>query len=213
MIKAIFWDNDGILVDTEPLYFQATREVLAHYKVELTREEFIRISLQQGQSAFDLAREQGYDHAELEQMRQQRNQRYTLLLEEGAAPLPHVEETLKALHNRFRMGIVTSSLTEHFNAIHSQTGLLPYFEFTLTREQYTQTKPHPEPYRKALLRCDLSPQECIVIEDSERGLAAAVAAGLRCIAIPTELTRGGDFSRAYAVLEDVRELPSLLSRI
>ncbi|MGE4343162.1 MAG: HAD family hydrolase [Geoalkalibacter sp.] len=213
MIKAIFWDNDGILVDTEPLYFQATREVLAHHNVVLTREEFIRISLQQGQSAFDLARDQGYDPAELEQMRRQRNRRYTRLLEEGAEALPHVEETLKALYGRFRMGIVTSSLAEHFNAIHSQTGLLPYFDFTLTREQYAQTKPHPEPYLTALLRCGLSPKECIVIEDSERGLAAAVAAGLRCIAIPTELTRGGDFSQAFAVLEDVSEISSLLSRI
>ena len=63
------------------------------------------------------------------------------------------------------------------------------------------------------MRCGLSRQECIVIEDSERGLAAAVAAGLRCIAIPTELTRGGDFSQAFAVIEDVREIPSILNRI
>jgi len=213
MVKAIFWDNDGILVDTEPLYFQATRETLNAHGIALEREEFIRISLQQGRSAFDLARERGHGPEALEQMRQRRNQRYTDLLNKGTQPLPYVEETLKTLQGRCRMAVVTSSLTEHFDAIHAHTGLLPYFDFILTREQYHHTKPHPEPYLHALARFKTEPQNCVVVEDSERGLAAAVAARLRCIAVPTELTRNGDFSSAIAVLSDLRQLPSLIETL
>ncbi|MYF91947.1 MAG: HAD family phosphatase, partial [Gemmatimonadetes bacterium] len=54
MIRAILWDNDGVLVDTEGLYFQAGREVLATQGVELPQEDFVEQSLQKGQSVFDL---------------------------------------------------------------------------------------------------------------------------------------------------------------
>ena len=59
MIRAIFWDNDGVLVDTEKLYFQATRELLARTGVTLTESLFKRISLTEGRSAFALAAEKG----------------------------------------------------------------------------------------------------------------------------------------------------------
>ena len=59
MIRAVFWDNDGVLVDTEKLYFQATRELLLRAGVTLTPELFKRISLGEGRSAFDLAEERG----------------------------------------------------------------------------------------------------------------------------------------------------------
>jgi beta-phosphoglucomutase-like phosphatase (HAD superfamily) len=54
MLKALLWDNDGVLVDTEELYFRATREVLLEVDIDLSRNLFIRISLEQGRSAFDL---------------------------------------------------------------------------------------------------------------------------------------------------------------
>jgi beta-phosphoglucomutase-like phosphatase (HAD superfamily) len=61
MLKVILWDNDGLLVDTEELYFSVTREVLSEVGIDLTLEMFIEISLTRGQSAFDLAVDQGFD--------------------------------------------------------------------------------------------------------------------------------------------------------
>jgi HAD superfamily hydrolase (TIGR01509 family) len=210
MIKAIFWDNDGVLVDTEPLYFQATREVLAEAGVVLSREEFIRISLREGRSAFDLARDQGAAPAALEDMRRERNRRYAEFLAQGIAPLPGVADTLSALHGRCQMAIVTSCLQEHFDLIHRHTNILHYFDFILTREHYRHTKPHPEPYLSALRRSGLSPGQCLVIEDTERGLHAADAAGLACAVIPNELTAAGDFSKACRVLDSIHQVVDLL---
>ncbi|KIH77006.1 haloacid dehalogenase superfamily, subfamily IA, variant 3 with third motif having DD or ED [Geoalkalibacter ferrihydriticus] len=210
MIKAIFWDNDGVLVDTEPLYFQATREVLAETGVALSREAFIRISLQQGRSAFDLARDQGATPRELEDMRRQRNERYSALLAHAPPALPWVKETLHALHGRCRMAIVTSSLREHFDIIHRNTGILGYFDFILTREDYQHTKPHPEPYLTALKRSGIAPAHCLVVEDTQRGLQSSVDAGLACAVIPNGLTGDSDFSRACHVLGDIREVIGLL---
>lgn len=211
MIKALFWDNDGVLVDTEHLYFRATRQVLrARAGIHLERDDFIRISLQQGRSVFSLASERGSDSEACERMRQERNALYAQLLSREAAAIDGVEETLQTLQGRLQMAIVTSSLGEHFDIIHGRTGLLKYFDFWLTREDYRQTKPHPEPYLSALERSRLQPEECLVIEDTQRGLRAALAAGIPCLVIPGELTRGHDFSGARGILQDVREIPSFL---
>ncbi|WP_429884491.1 HAD family hydrolase [Geoalkalibacter halelectricus] len=210
MIKAIFWDNDGVLVDTEPLYFSATRAVLAEAGVALSREAFIRISLEEGRSVFDLARNQGAAPDDLERLRRLRNHRYGELLASGMAALPGVEETLRALHGHCLMAIVTSSLREHFDIIHRHTGILKYFDFILTREDYQHTKPHPEPYLTALARSGLAPRQCLVVEDTRRGLRSAVEAGLGCAVIPNGLTHASDFSEARHVLSDVRQVAALL---
>jgi len=207
MVKAIFWDNDGVLVDTENLYFRATAEVLAGLGIELTRQQFIEISLQAGGSLFSLV-PAAVGKAELEALRRARNDRYAELLNLETKIVPGAEETLSSLHGRVRMAIVTSSRPEHFSIIHRKSGLLKYFDFVLTREQYVHSKPHPEPYLMALQRSGFQPEECCVIEDSERGLHAAHCAGLRCLAIPGELNRKGDFSLAERILNDIREVPS-----
>jgi HAD superfamily hydrolase (TIGR01509 family) len=209
VIKGIFWDNDGILVDTEPLYFRASGEVLAGFGVELTRQQFIDISLTAGSSLFTLVADQ-LTTAEMEAARQARDERYAELLSHEVRILPGVEETLASLHGKVRMAIVTSSRPEHFALIHKRSGLLGYFDFVLTRDDYVCSKPHPEPYLTALRKSGLRPEDCRVIEDSERGLLAARRAGLRCLVIPGTLTRNGDFSAAERVLADIREVPAAL---
>lgn len=206
MVKAVLWDNDGVLVDTEELYFSATRDVLSKVGVDLTRDLFIQISLSQGRSTFDLAAEQGLSQEVITQLRADRNRRYSNLLKGGVRVLDGVEDTLRQLHGKVLMGVVTSSPREHFEIIHTATGLLPYFDFVLTREDYRKSKPDPDPFLTAIKRNGLKREHCIIVEDSERGLDAAKAAGIRCILVPNRLTQGGNFSGAYRVLESAREV-------
>jgi HAD superfamily hydrolase (TIGR01509 family) len=213
VIRTIFWDNDGVLVDTEALYLEATQGVLATVGVDLTTEEFIRLSLQEGQSAFDLARKQGLTSEEVEGLRSTRNERYSDLLRAGVPVFDGAREVLGRLHGTIPMGIVTSSLREHFEIIHESTGLLPYFDFALTRESYDRTKPHPDPYLAAIEHCRVKPEECVVVEDSARGLLAARRAGVRCIVVPNALTQGQDFAGAQAVVRDLRAAEAELMRL
>ena len=209
-LRAVFWDNDGVLVDTEGLYFDATCAVLAQAGCALSREQFIELSLRQGRSAFDPVRETLGEEA-VERLRGERNARYAERLAAGIEALDGIETALAALHGRVVMGVVTSSNPEHFEIAHRSTGLLRYFDFVLTNRDYERTKPHPAPYLAALVRCGLAAEQCIAIEDSERGLAAARAAGLRCIVVPRGLTRGGSFDGAYRVLEHARQIESALA--
>ena len=206
-IQALFWDNDGILVDTEPLYFQATAESLREIGIDLTESHYRSLSLTEGRSSFDLAVEQGLSPETVTAMIERRNRRYTELLRKGVLVMDGVEEALAALSCRLTMGIVTSSRRVHFEVMHQGTGrLLSHFAFTLTREDYQRSKPNPEPYRLALSRVGLPPEACLAIEDSPRGLESAVAAGLRCIVVPNALTRGSDFTVAWRVLSNCREI-------
>jgi beta-phosphoglucomutase-like phosphatase (HAD superfamily) len=184
MLKAILWDNDGGLVDTEGLYFQACRDELAAQGIAIDEADFAATFLKssEGIRAFvgDL------DKAKFQALRTRRNGRYSALLRRGVEPIAGVEEALKKLRGKVRMGVVTSSRGDHFEMIHASSGLLPYFDFVLVREDYGESKPDPE-----------------------RGLLAAVAAGIRCAVIPQGLTRTSDFSQAYAVLNDIGELAPL----
>jgi HAD superfamily hydrolase (TIGR01509 family) len=210
----VLWDNDGVLVDTEGMYFQACREVLGSVGIELSLEQFKDISLRQGESTFVLATEQGLDADEVSRLRQQRDHVYVHLIKTGTPAIPGAEEVLRSLFGRVRMGVVTSARREHFDAIHAKSGLVQYFDFVLTREDYVRSKPHPEPYLTALQRYDLDRDRCIVIEDSERGLKAASAAGLECVVVLSEWTKDGDFGRAVAVVEDLGgALEEILTRM
>ena len=204
----IFWDNDGVLVDTEGLYFQASREALEQIDFSLSAQQFADISLASGRSVFELATA---DRQVMARLRHWRNLRYSALLAGQELVLPGVRETLARLANRASMAIVTSSRRDHFELIHSGSGLLPYFEFILCREDYREAKPDPEPYLLALQRSGRDARHCLVIEDSVRGLMAAKAAGLECWVIPSRQTRDQGFTAADRILGGIGELPELLS--
>lgn len=210
--SAILWDNDGVLVDTEVLYYEATRRIFASAGCELPREAFIDASLRRGVSAFELIAGR-FTPAEIEELRQRRNRLYHEIVGRGVRVNPGVRECLDLLRPRLRMGVVTGSRRDHFEAMHRTSGLLPYFEFALTHDEYQRSKPHPEPYLTAIERYRLDRRSTVVVEDSERGVRSAVAAGLCCIAVPNELTREGDFSAAAAILDSVAQLPGALERL
>jgi HAD superfamily hydrolase (TIGR01509 family) len=155
---------------------------------------------------FDLAEERGVSAEAIAGLREKRNGRYSELLRGDTQVLDGVEETLWQLRGRVSMGVVTGSRGEHFEIIHASTDLLPYFGFVLTREDYGEAKPAPDAYLTAMARQGLAPEDCLVVEDSERGFKAARDAGIRCLVVPNALTRGGDFSGAYKVLDGIREV-------
>jgi HAD superfamily hydrolase (TIGR01509 family) len=211
VIEAILWDNDGVLVDTEHLYFQATQRVLASVGVMLTEQQYIDLFLTEGRGAWHLVEGRGVGDAEIARLREERNEIYGRLLRQGPLVLPGIVETLDALRGRYVMGVVTSSRKDHFDLIHEHTGLLQYFDFVLTASDYPRVKPYPDPYLAAVERSGVEADACIAIEDSERGLEAATLAGVGCIVVPTALTRGGRFAKAQRVLASVSEIPAALS--
>jgi len=209
----VLWDNDGVLVDTERLFFRSTSEVLAQVGVSFTKKDFIEISLRQGQSAFSLAEEKGLTAAQIEDLREKRNQLYSKYLRMTPCVIDGVEDVLKELYGRVSMAVVTSSRRDHFDIIHAHSGLLQYFDFFLTLEDYPRSKPAPDPYLTALKRHQIRPEDCVVVEDSERGLASALAAGLRCLVIPNEMASGSAYRGALKILDRISDVPAEVMRL
>ena len=204
-MKAVFFDNDGVLVETEHLYFRATREIFERRGILLTEEMYVEHFLRQGNGAWFLLEQKDCPPQEIESLRRERNRIYAELLREETVLIPGVDAALQRLRGKVLMAIVTSSRRDHFELIHRQTGILPYFDFSLTREDYKKAKPDPEPYLQAIHRTGCPAHECLVLEDSERGLASAAAAGLRCIVIPRGMSASGSFAGAYRIRRNLAE--------
>lgn len=211
--RAILWDNDGVLVDTEPVFYEVSRQALAEYGVTLSEELYVDFSLRRGRSLFELVAQRGVAPDEIARSKQRRNARYLDRLRAGVPLVEGVRASVETLSGVLPMAIVTSSFRDHFDAIHRPLGLLEHFEFVLADGDYPRHKPSPDPYLEAAERLGLDPADCLVVEDSERGLQAAVSAGMRCVVVPRGFTRGGDFARAHDVLESAAELPRVLEAL
>jgi HAD superfamily hydrolase (TIGR01509 family) len=207
MIKAILWDNDGVLVNTEYLFYEANREMFRPHGIELSERHFYDWYLADNCGAWHLLAERGMGKEEMDAMRAVRDQRHSVrLASESPLAIPGIAQVLERFSERVPMGIVTGSRRDHFDIIHGPLDLLRHFRFAVTAEDYEHSKPSPEPYLLGLDKLGLPASECLAIEDSPRGLQAALAAGLTCIAIRAPLTRDCPFTGAWRVVDTMAQL-------
>ena len=211
MVQAVLWDNDGILVDSEFVFYEVTRAAFAELGLELTKDIWGLQYLGEGKSSREIAGEMGGDPAEFNRILDDRNARYREVLRNSPpAVRAQVPETLAQLSGRVKLGIVTGSHRDQFQHMHQSSGLIDLFDVIITGDDWKDPKPDPGLYLAALEVLDLPAGECIAVEDTKRGLRAAVNAGIACVVIPTELTRMQDFTGALAV---ENEISSVLKHI
>jgi len=86
-------------------------------------------------------------------------------------------------------------------------------DFTLCVEEYPRSKPHPDPYLAGMKKLNASKEECLVIEDSQRGLTSAVNACIECAVVANEFTATHDFSKATYKIAKIKDLVGLLKKI
>ena len=207
--KYILWDNDGVLVNTEQWYFAATREALAELGVHLPIDAYQQIMIQ-GRSSWELAAQAGVDPQQIKDGQDLRDELYRTYLSNNDLRIKGVFEVLSELAQHYQMAIVTTCRRDDFELIHSNLDLLQFMQFVLTREDYAESKPHPEPYLTALQKFSATSSQALVVEDSERGLRAARAAAIDCAVVDYHFTRGHDFSAAQYRLQTLTELLQLL---
>jgi HAD superfamily hydrolase (TIGR01509 family) len=211
MIEAVLWDNDGVLVDTETLFFQTTRLAFAQLGLDLTEEIWGSHYLGAGKTSREIAALLSGDDARISAMLEERNQQYRQVLQQPPALRPHVRETLDQLSGRVRLAVVTGSPRDQFELMHRSSGLLKFFEAVVTGDECSNPKPNPDLYLAGLKALGVRPERCLAVEDSPRGLTAARAAGVPCLVVPTHLTRNLDFAGALAVADDVSSVLRWLS--
>jgi HAD superfamily hydrolase (TIGR01509 family) len=212
MYRYILWDNDGVLVDTEVLFFRATQQIFMELSLELTEEVYHDYMIR-GERCWEIARQSGMTDAAIDEAIRVRDGYYRAMLHNEDIEIPGVRDVLRQLSASHDMAIVTTANRDYFSWIHEDRDITDHMHFVLTFEDYERPKPQPDPYLMALERFGAAPHEAVVIEDTERGLRSAAAAGIDCIIIRNDFTRRHDFSRAARVLESITELPDALTSL
>ncbi len=210
--KYLLFDHDGVLVETEYWYFMANKRALSELGFELTLELHLEY-MKRGYSFSDLEALSKLDPDVVSSKHHDRNRYYQSYLQNEDIEIKGVQSVLEILSTHYRMAIVTTSRPQDFELIHKNRPLVSWMDFVLTREDYIKAKPDPEPYLAALDRFRGAKEEAIVIEDSERGLRSALAAGLDCVVVHNEFTRSHDFSKAQHQIHTLSELPALLANL
>ena len=209
MKKYILFDHDGVLVDTEYWFFMSNQQALAELGIELDKSLHLK-NMVKGLSCWDYARSMGADETSILAARLRRNQYYQNYLKTEDIEIAGVEDLLSELATDYKMAIITTSKRNDFELIHKDRNIVRHMEFVLAREDYTNAKPYPEPYLTGLTRFGALKDEALIIEDSERGLRSAVAAGIDCAVIYNEFTETHDFSKATHEIKSLSDLPALL---
>jgi HAD superfamily hydrolase (TIGR01509 family) len=210
-IRYVLWDNDGVLVDTEGGYFDATRRALAECGITLDRAHYMQIRAR-GDSAWQLAIDAKLPPETIARHRDARDEYYQTFIAGSSLEIPGVHDVLDRLSARYRMAIVTTSKRRDFDLIHRERRLVRHMQFVLTREDFVKEKPAPDSYLAALARFGARPEEAVVIEDSAQGLNAARAAGIRCIVVHNGFF--GDmheFDGAVHKLRSIADVPDALA--
>ncbi|MEA1919228.1 MAG: HAD family hydrolase [Campylobacterota bacterium] len=209
MKKYILFDNDGVLVETEIWYYRANAKILKSMGIDMGPEQYKEIMIN-GLSSFVLAERAGFDEASVDKARAQRDEIYRHYLQTEEIAINGVKEVLFELKERYQMGIITTSRRVDFELIHEKRGIIDFMDFVLCVEDYPRAKPHPDPYLKGLEKFNAKKEEAIVVEDSQRGLRSAVAAGIECVIVKNDFTASHDFTTATHRIDTLQELKSIL---
>ncbi|WNR44512.1 HAD family hydrolase [Paenibacillus roseipurpureus] len=205
-IKAVIFDFDGTILDTETAWYEAFREAYLEHEVELTLEMYgqcIGTSLHVFDPYAYIVEKKGLD---AQQFRQDVHARHDKKMDqERIRPgvLAYLEEAARL---GLRIGLASSSKRSWIDKYLSQLGVGYYFEAIRTAEDVSMVKPHPELYELAMRDLGVQPAEALAIEDSPNGARAAVAAGMHVIVTPNPVTRALIFDGEPRVFGSLAEL-------
>ena len=205
---------DGVLVDSEPLHFAATRDVLARYGVGFSAADDAQFFGQTDAEMFSIlcARHRG-----LPDPRTLANERAGVVIRRlpvECAPLPGVPVVLDGLRARgYRLAVASSSVPRVIATTLGSADVADRFEAVVGGDEVARSKPAPDIFLEAARRLSIAPARCAVIEDSPKGVSAAKAAGMLAIAIPGGATVHLSFDDADHRLESLLDLEALLVRV
>ncbi len=215
-IRAIVFDFDGLIVDTETPVFQTWREICDEYGCELTLENW---SAALGTfNGFDvLAHLERETQATIDRIAvTERKNRRERELAGVQPPLPGVlDYILEAQRLGLRLAVASSSSRNWVAGHLTRLELIDAFECLFCRDDVERVKPEPELYLAALAALGAGPEEAIALEDSPNGITAARRAGIFCVAVPNALTAGMPIQHADLIVDSLEAVPltELLRRV
>jgi HAD superfamily hydrolase (TIGR01509 family) len=214
--RAVIFDLDGVLADSEPWWNEIDAKLLAEYGV-IYRGEYhrnvlgvsYRLAVEFYKKTFGLS-------VPTDEMMQRRGEIAADFFANRIDVFPWAKLVLQDLRQmNLRLAVATSSVSASARPFLARHGLTAFFEVVVTGEEVEHGKPHPDIYLRAVEKLGVTPDACLVIEDALSGMAAAKAAKMRVAAIPdTRFVDPRDYKKgADYLLTSLSEIPALIRRV
>jgi len=216
-LRAVIYDLDGLLIDSEPCWMQAEMEVLGALGVPLTRERcFETTGLRLDEAVGYWAARHPWSEVSPEEVVDRILGRVLALLAERAPLKPGVRESLAVVHRAgLRVALASSSPLTLIQGVLQRFELRGEFEQVVSAEGERFGKPHPGVYLTTAAKLEVAPGSCVALEDSVNGVLSATGAGMRCIAVPERWpVSDARFGNAQAVIRSLLDLDAdLLAQV
>jgi beta-phosphoglucomutase len=205
LLKAVLFDMDGVIADTEPLHFFAYQALLEDYGESAPDSEWVEHIGLSEEDIWQKARNEHRVIVPKEMFEQARREMFFKELED-IQPTDSLMELLDDLKkSKIKIGLVSSSGKEVVMKVLKKLLIEGYFDVIVTGDDVASKKPDKEPYALALSKLSFKGAECLAIEDSVHGIRSAKAAGIRCIALHMHLPKES-LQAADMIVDSLSEL-------
>src|SRR3990170_8594392 len=202
MIKAVIFDMDGVMIDSEPLWEKAERILLARRGIDYNPTYRDKIVGLNQKDSGRLLKETFNLPETIEELLAERINLIVRIYEEELELIPSLKTILKELKKSgFLLALASSSPLRVINLVLNRFSLNQFFSVVVSGESVEFGKPHPDIYLSTARKLGVEPRECVVIEDSINGVKSAKSAGMLCIAIPDKRLNQKEFQLADLVID------------
>jgi beta-phosphoglucomutase family hydrolase len=209
MLRAVIFDMDGVIIDSEPIYLRAGNEVFRYLGLDVSEEEhhsYVGISSKDMWSHIGNKYKIDLSTEELVEMEMKSYIDY-LLSRKDEKPIPGVVELIEDLYkNNINLALASSSSIKSIKIVLDMFNLGKFFKTVVSGYEVENGKPAPDIFLYAAKRVGVQPEDCIVIEDSENGIEAAKSAGMKCIGFKNVNSGKQDLSSADMVIDSLSEV-------
>lgn len=215
MIKAVLFDFDGVVVDSEPVHYKTFMEFTRSLGITVDKERWYREFAGTGsKNIFTvLLGEAGItDEKTIDEYVEKRKEAYGELVRQGkVGRVDGIDEFLEKLkRKKIKAAVVSGGHPENIKSALSLFGLENYFETIIGSGNYKRRKPYPDAFVTAAEKLKVKPEECIAIEDSVSGFRSAKDAGTKVVIMESPALKYLDKSKAEAVIKNFKEFPEEL---
>ena len=179
-IKAILFDMDGVLIEAKDWHYEALNEALKLFGSEISLyDHLVTFDGLPTKDKLNMLTSVGKLPKELHPIINKMKQKHTMrMILNKCKPLFAHQYALSKLHSEgYKMAVCSNSIRKSVEVMIQQAGLDKYFEFYVSNEDVSKGKPDPQMYSKAMDKMNLKPEECLILEDNENGIKAAIASG------------------------------------
>lgn len=208
MIKAVIFDMDGVLIDSERYQYKSFEILFKKYKLNF--DDFDWIGKTAEQNIKDILNK-NKSKLNINQLSKEKRTIYHKIIKSKIKTKKYAIPILKYLKKeKIKIGLASQSKIKNINFIFSLLKIKKYFDFIVSSEDVKSSKPHPEIYIKICKKLKVSPKESIVIEDSPIGIKSAISAGLTCAGLITEFYNKKKLKDADYLLNNLMQIKKLI---